>query len=77
MNIMSSNQVTQVAIPKPEQASIIVENRAQSDISIEVESLGLRWQLEQVEALFALPFNDLLFRAQTVHRQNFDANELQ
>jgi biotin synthase len=35
------------------------------------------WSLAQVEALFALPFNDLLFQAQTVHRQNFDANAVQ
>ncbi len=31
----------------------------------------------EVEALFELPFNDLLFRAQTVHRRHFDPNELQ
>ncbi len=30
-----------------------------------------------VEALFALPFNDLLYRAQTVHRQHFDPNGVQ
>jgi biotin synthase len=35
------------------------------------------WRLEEVEALFALPFNDLLYRAQTVHRAHFDANEVQ
>src|SRR6187455_1122361 len=28
-------------------------------------------------ALFALPFNDLLFRAHTVHRSNFDPNRVQ
>jgi len=40
---------------------------------------GLRhdWRLDEVRALFALPFNDLLFRAQTVHRRHFDANEVQ
>ncbi len=27
--------------------------------------------------MFALPFNDLLFRAQTVHRRHFDPNEVQ
>ena len=27
--------------------------------------------------LFALPFNDLLFRAQTVHRAHFDPNQVQ
>lgn len=35
------------------------------------------WTVKQVEALFALPFNDLLFQAQTVHRQHFNPNEVQ
>mmetsp|Transcript_4075 Transcript_4075/g.5305 ORF Transcript_4075/g.5305 Transcript_4075/m.5305 type:complete len:323 (-) Transcript_4075:8-976(-) len=35
------------------------------------------WKQEEVETLFALPFNDLLFQAQTVHRQHFDANSVQ
>lgn len=36
-----------------------------------------RWSVEAIEALFALPFNDLIFRAQQVHRENFDANTVQ
>jgi biotin synthase len=36
-----------------------------------------RWSRAEVEALFALPFNDLLFKAQQVHRENFDANQVQ
>ncbi|MDD2761642.1 MAG: biotin synthase BioB [Methylomonas sp.] len=35
------------------------------------------WRLDEVEALFAMPFNDLLFEAQTVHRVYFDPNEIQ
>ncbi|MBT0587628.1 biotin synthase BioB [Alteromonas oceanisediminis] len=35
------------------------------------------WTLEEVNALFALPFNDLMFRAQSVHRQHFDPNHVQ
>lgn len=35
------------------------------------------WTLAQVNALYALPFNDLLFQAQTVHRQHFKPNEVQ
>jgi len=35
------------------------------------------WTLPEVEALFELPFNDLLYRAQTVHRQHFDPNTIQ
>ena len=32
------------------------------------------WNLKEIQALFDLPFNDLLFQAQTVHRQNHDPN---
>jgi biotin synthase len=35
------------------------------------------WTLGEVEALFALPFNDLLFQAQAVHRRHFRPNEVQ
>ncbi len=35
------------------------------------------WRLEEVEALFALPFMDLLFRAQQVHRAHHAANRVQ
>jgi biotin synthase len=35
------------------------------------------WSREEIEALFDLPFNDLIFRAQTVHREWFDPNEVQ
>jgi biotin synthase len=35
------------------------------------------WSQAEVEALFNLPFMDLLYRAQTLHRQFFDANEVQ
>ena len=31
----------------------------------------------EVEALFALPFNDLIFQAQSVHRAHFRPNEIQ
>ncbi|MEW7974327.1 MAG: biotin synthase BioB [Candidatus Thiodiazotropha endolucinida] len=35
------------------------------------------WSLDEIEALFELPFNDLLFQAQSVHRANFDPNQVQ
>jgi biotin synthase len=35
------------------------------------------WTLEEAQAIHDAPFNDLLFRAQTVHRQNFDPNKVQ
>ena len=35
------------------------------------------WTLEEIEALLDLPFNDLLLRAQTVHRAHFEPNRVQ
>jgi biotin synthase len=35
------------------------------------------WSRQEVEALLALPFNDLLFAAQTAHRRYFDPNQVQ
>ena len=35
------------------------------------------WTVEEVEALFAKPFMDLIFEAQQVHRATFDANRIQ
>ncbi|CDX18350.1 biotin synthase [Mesorhizobium plurifarium] len=35
------------------------------------------WTQEEAQAVYDLPFNDLLFRAQTIHRENFDPNRVQ
>lgn len=35
------------------------------------------WTVDKVARLFELPFNDLLFRAQQVHREHFDPNAVQ
>jgi len=36
-----------------------------------------RWSVDALAALFELPFSDLLFQAQTVHRAHFDPNAVQ
>ena len=36
-----------------------------------------RWSVDDIVALFELPFSDLMYRAQTVHRENFDPNAVQ
>ena len=36
-----------------------------------------QWSREDAQAIYDLPFNDLIFRAQTIHRQNFDPNRVQ
>jgi len=35
------------------------------------------WSFKEVQALYELPFNDLLFHAQSVHREHFDPNAVQ
>ena len=35
------------------------------------------WKRSEIDALFALPFNDLLFQAASVHRAHFDPNAVQ
>ncbi|TIV62124.1 biotin synthase BioB [Mesorhizobium sp.] len=35
------------------------------------------WTRAEAQAVYDLPFNDLLFRAQTIHRENFDPNRVQ
>lgn len=36
-----------------------------------------RWTVDEIVALFELPFADLMHQAQTVHRENFDPNGVQ
>ncbi|MEZ2128646.1 MULTISPECIES: biotin synthase BioB [unclassified Sinorhizobium] len=38
---------------------------------------GERWNLVGARKIYNLPFNDLLFRAQSVHRMHFDPNAVQ
>ncbi|MEC9319163.1 MAG: biotin synthase BioB, partial [Pseudomonadota bacterium] len=45
---------------------------AQSQTSIRND-----WSLDEVSRLLTLPFNDLVYQAQTVHRQHFDPNQVQ
>jgi len=35
------------------------------------------WGVNEITQLFSLPMNDLLFKAQTIHRMHFDPNEVQ
>jgi biotin synthase len=42
-----------------------------------VDDIRHNWTLNEIKALFAMPFNDLLFQAQTLHRKYFDPNAVQ
>jgi biotin synthase len=49
-------------------------------MSLDIQRLGevrADWTPDEVRALFALPFADLLFHAQSVHRRHFDPNAVQ
>ena len=35
------------------------------------------WKLDEIRALFEMPFNDLLFKAHSIHREVFDPNQVQ
>lgn len=53
-------------------ASQLSSNQASNQSSIRHD-----WTREEVLALFNQPFNDLMFEAQVVHRQNFNPNQVQ
>jgi len=36
-----------------------------------------KWTIEQAKSIFDLPFNEIIFEAQTIHRKHFAANEVQ
>jgi biotin synthase len=40
-------------------------------------TLRNNWSKQEVAELFTQPFSDLLFQAQTIHRQHFDPNQVQ
>lgn len=46
-------------------------------VALESGNAAQRWSVAEVEALLRLPFADLLYRAQQVHRAHFDANAVQ
>ena len=46
-------------------------------VAPDVVQQNATWTVSAVEALFNLPFNDLMFQAQNIHRQHFDANVVQ
>jgi biotin synthase len=54
----------------------IAAGTADTSAATEAKPLA-RWRVADIVALYELPFNDLLFRAQQTHREHFDANAVQ
>ncbi len=45
--------------------------------SVSKSEAEMRWSVAQIVELFELPFSDLIYRAQSVHREHFDPNAVQ
>jgi biotin synthase len=64
---------TTLASPQPLHFHAPVKTPAH--LKVQRPDAGQRvWTVAEVQALLELPFNDLMFQAQTVHRQHFDPN---
>ena len=42
-----------------------------------MSELRNNWKVEEIESLFNMPFNDLIFKSHAIHRENFNPNEIQ
>ena len=76
-NALTQDSTREYSISNENADGLLAEPMSEPVAEIVVEKSTLNWPIERVEALFDLPFNDLMFQAQQVHRENFDANELQ
>jgi biotin synthase len=56
------------------QSSLVFDRARRQPVAGETAN---KWTVAQVQALFELPFMDLLYQAQTVHRAHFDPNAVQ
>ena len=56
--------------------SIINLDSLKKSASCQSETVN-RWSVTEIEALFELPFSDLIYKAQGIHRENFDPNAVQ
>lgn len=55
-----------------------MQSSALSALDSSVQSTSVhRWTVDEVLALYDMPLMDLVFRAQQVHRENFNANAIQ
>jgi biotin synthase len=54
-------------------------NNLPFDTSSSLTQVSIRhdWTIEEVNDFFVMPLSDLMFQAQTIHRQNFDPNQVQ
>ncbi|MDQ3185791.1 MAG: biotin synthase BioB [Pseudomonadota bacterium] len=70
------NQFISDITANPDVTGKQLRERRPDGISKTVTS-SLHWNVSQIQGLLDLPFNDLIHRAQLVHRQHHDANAVQ
>jgi biotin synthase len=49
----------------------------ESILNVKIDKKTQDWQVEEVLELFSMSFNDLIFKASSLHRQNHNPNEVQ
>jgi len=57
--------------------ALVTETESLSFQPLPASDLRHDWTRAEIAKIFAQPFNDLIFQAQTTHRRHFDANEVQ
>ena len=74
--LKSTEEVTQ----SPASTSIIntaLLKASKTEVGLTNQDNVSRWSVDEIVALFELPFSDLMHRAQLVHREHFDPNAVQ
>ena len=76
MNTTTAVSLDTSVAQKPLEVRMSFQPKAASE-PFAASSNDVTWTLAEIVALFNLPFNDLMFKAQGVHRAHFSANEVQ
>ncbi len=64
-------------VEEKQKQDIVTDNSHYSGDKSYDENIRHDWKKNEVMALFNMPFIDLIFKAQSIHRQYFDANSVQ
>ncbi len=75
--IVTSEPVATSPAAAPQPAAQPIAFHAAASKVATLAAANETWPVAEVVALFALPFNDLLWKAQQVHRAHWDANEVE
>jgi biotin synthase len=76
MRLLSPNMPGRKVAVRPEMNTSLLNDAPPLDVDSSRTPLR-KWSVQAVEELYAMPFNDLLYRAQSVHRAHFDPNSVQ